>query len=174
MSGWLTTIKTPSVPQEAERSGSIEPVVSSERSILCTVSEEGSGSQHTLFRASREPREPEDTSHSFEEIASVAIFAEVGGSYETPIVPTRSRAPNFRSFRGWRRPCAGSSSPLLATHHVAGWSAPVEVELGRLIAAIVDQFRQLSAHASSITLDIDDTFDPCTSHNSSFTVRRPF
>ncbi len=106
----------------------------------------------------REWRDPERIEHSVEEMLKLRMFAIAAGYEDANDCDSLRYDPVFKMAVG-RLPENGDplcSQPTMSRLE----NAPSKIELGRLMAAMVDQYCESYARKpGSIVLDIDDTFD---------------
>ena len=106
----------------------------------------------------RDRRKPERIEHSFEEMLRLRMFAIAAGYEDANDCDALRHDPVFKMAVG-HAPESGDalcSQPTMSRLE----NAPSKIEIGRLMAAMVDQFcDSYQRTPSSITLDIDDTFD---------------
>jgi hypothetical protein len=111
----------------------------------------------------REWREPERIEHSLEEMLKLRMFAIAAGYEDANDCDSLRHDPVFKMAVG-RLPENGDplcSQPTMSRLE----NAPSKIELGRLMAAMVDQYCESYARKPrSIVLDIDDTFDAVHGH----------
>src|SRR5205814_898868 len=111
----------------------------------------------------REWRDPERIEHSVEEMIRLRMFAIASGYEDADDCDSLRYDPVFKMAVG-RLPESGDplcSQPTMSRLE----NAPSKIEIARLMAAMVDQFCDSYRRApSSITLDIDDTFDAVHGH----------
>ena len=106
----------------------------------------------------RDRRKPERIEHSFEEMLRLRMFAIAAGYEDADDCDALRHDPVFKMAVGH---APESGDPLCSQPTMSRLeNAPSKIEIGRLMAALVDQFCDSYRRApSSITLDIDDTFD---------------
>jgi len=106
----------------------------------------------------REWRDPERIEHSVEEMLKLRMFAIAAGYEDANDCDSLRYDPVFKMAVG-RLPENGDplcSQPTMSRLE----NAPSKIELGRLMAAMVDHYCESYARKpGSIVLDIDDTFD---------------
>jgi hypothetical protein len=106
----------------------------------------------------RDRRKPERIEHSFEEMLRLRMFAIAAGYEDANDCDALRHDPVFKMAVGH---APESGDPLCSQPTMSRLeNAPSKIEIGRLMAAMVDQFcDSYQRTPSSITLDIDDTFD---------------
>lgn len=106
----------------------------------------------------REWRKPELIVHSLEEMLRLRMFAIAAGYEDADDCDSLRHDPVFKMAVG-HTPESGAplcSQPTMSRLE----NAPSKIEIGRMMAAMVDQFCDSYSRAPrNITLDIDDTFD---------------
>ena len=111
----------------------------------------------------REWRAPERIEHSLEEMLKLRMFAIAAGYEDANDYDSLRHDPMFKMAVG-RLPENGDplcSQPTMSRLE----NAASKIELGRLMAAMVDQYCESYARRPrSIVLDIDDTFDAVHGH----------
>lgn len=111
----------------------------------------------------RDRRNPLLIEHTMEEMLRLRIFAIAAGYEDADDCDSLRHDPVFKMAVG-RLPESGSplcSQPTMSRLE----NTPSKLEIARAMAAMVDQFCASYRHApSSITLDIDDTFDAVHGH----------
>src|SRR5438874_7249519 len=111
----------------------------------------------------REWRDPERIEHSLVEMLKLRMFAIAAGYEDANDCGSLRHDPVFKMAVG-RLPESGDalcSQPTMSRLE----NAPSKIELGRMMAAMVDQFCDSYSHKPrSIVLDIDDTFDAVHGH----------
>jgi hypothetical protein len=111
----------------------------------------------------RDKRDPDLIEHSLEEMLKLRIFAIAAGYEDADDCDWLRHDPIFKMAVG-RLPDTGEplcSQPTMSRLE----NAPSKLEIARAMAAMVDQFCESYRRApSSITLDIDDTFDAVHGH----------
>lgn len=121
------------------------------------------GLAQRLASCIREWRQPESIVHPLEEILRLRMFAIASGYEDANDCDRLRHDPIFKMAVGH---APGSGDPLCSQPTMSRLeNAPSKIELARLMAAMVDQFCDSYRRApSSITLDIDDTFDAVHGH----------
>src|SRR3954454_24603842 len=111
----------------------------------------------------RDRRKPERIEHSFEEMLRLRMFAIAAGYEDANDCDALRHDPVFKMAVGH---APESGDPLCSQPTMSRLeNAPSKIEIGRLMAAMVDQFcDSYQRTPSSITLDIDDTFDAVHGH----------
>jgi hypothetical protein len=111
----------------------------------------------------RDKRDPDLIEHSIEEMLKLRMFAIAAGYEDADDCDSLRHDPIFKMAVG-RLPRTGEplcSQPTMSRLE----NAPSRIEIARAMAAMVDQFCESYRRApSSITLDIDDTFDAVHGH----------
>jgi hypothetical protein len=111
----------------------------------------------------RDRRKPEAIVHSLEEMLRLRMFAIAAGYADADDCDRLRHDPIFKMAVG-HAPQSGDalcSQPTMSRLE----NAPSKIEIARLMAAMVDQYCDSYRRApSSITLDIDDTFDAVHGH----------
>lgn len=111
----------------------------------------------------RDKRDPDLIEHSLEEMLKLRMFAIAAGYEDADDCDSLRYDPIFKMAVG-RLPRTGEplcSQPTMSRLE----NAPSRIEIARAMAAMVDQFCESYRRApSSITLDIDDTFDAVHGH----------
>jgi len=111
----------------------------------------------------RDKRDPDLIGHPVEEMLKLRIFAIAAGYEDADDCDWLRHDPIFKMAVG-RLPDTGDplcSQPTMSRLE----NAPSKIEIARAMAAMVDQFCESYRRApSSITLDIDDTFDAVHGH----------
>jgi hypothetical protein len=106
----------------------------------------------------RDRRNPERIEHTLEEMLRLRMFSIAAGYEDADDCDSLRHDPIFKMAVG-RAPESGNalcSQPTMSRLE----NAPGKIEIARLMAALVDLFCDSYRRApSSITLDIDDTFD---------------
>jgi hypothetical protein len=106
----------------------------------------------------RDRRQPERIEHTFEEMLRLRMFAIAAGYQDANDCDALRHDPIFKMAVG-RAPASGEalcSQPTMSRLE----NAPSRIEIARLMAAMVDQFcASYRRPPTTITLDIDDTFD---------------
>ncbi len=106
----------------------------------------------------KDKRDPDLILHTVEEMLRLRMFAIASGYEDADDCDSLRYDPIFKMAVG-RLPESGDplcSQPTMSRLE----NAPSKIEIARLMAAMVDQFCESYRRApSSITLDIDDTFD---------------
>ena len=103
-------------------------------------------------------RKPERIEHPLEEMLRLRMFAIAAGYEDADDCDTLRDDPIFKMAAGH---APESGDPLCSQPTMSRLeNAPSKIEIGLLMAAMVDQFCDSYRRTpSSITLDIDDTFD---------------
>jgi hypothetical protein len=111
----------------------------------------------------REWRKPEAIVHPLEEMLRLRMFAIAAGYEDGDDCDSLRHDPIFKMAVGH---APESGDPLCSQPTMSRLeNAPSKIEIARLMAAMVDQFCDSYRRApSSITLDIDDTFDAVHGH----------
>src|SRR5882672_7675835 len=111
----------------------------------------------------REWRKPEAIVHPLEEMLRLRMFAIAAGYEDGDDCDSLRHDPIFKMAVGH---APESGNPLCSQPTMSRLeNAPSKIEIARLMAAMVDQFCDSYRRApSSITLDIDDTFDAVHGH----------
>ena len=111
----------------------------------------------------RDRRKPERIEHPLEEMLRLRMFAIAAGYEDANDCDALRHDPIFKMAVGH---APESGDPLCSQPTMSRLeNAPSKIEIGRLMAAMVDQFCDSYRRApSSITLDIDDTFDAVHGH----------
>ena len=111
----------------------------------------------------REWRKPEAIVHPLEEMLRLRMFAIAAGYEDGNDCDSLRHDPIFKMAVGH---APESGDPLCSQPTMSRLeNAPSKIEIARLMAAMVDQFCDSYRRApSSITLDIDDTFDAVHGH----------
>src|SRR5271168_335062 len=111
----------------------------------------------------RDRRKPERIEHTIEEMLKLRMFAIAAGYEDADDCDSLRHDPVFKMAVG-RLP--RTSEPLCSQPTMSRLeNAPSKIEIARLMAAMVDQFCDSYRRTpSSITLDIDDTFDAVHGH----------
>jgi hypothetical protein len=121
------------------------------------------GLAERLASCIREWRKPESIVHPIEEMLRLRMFAIAAGYEDADDCDSLRHDPVFKMAVG-HAPASGDplcSQPTMSRLE----NAPSKIEIARLMAAMVDQFCDSYRRApSSITLDIDDTFDAVHGH----------
>ncbi len=116
-----------------------------------------------LVSCMRDRRDPERIDHSLDEMLRLRMFAIASGYEDADDCDFLRHDPLFKMAVG-RLPESGEplcSQPTMSRLE----NAPSKIELGRLMAAMVDQFCESYRRApDAITLDIDDTCDTVHGH----------
>jgi len=111
----------------------------------------------------RDKRDPDLIEHTLEEMLRLRMFAIAAGYEDADDCDSLRHDPIFKMAVG-RLPESGDplcSQPTMSRLE----NAPSKIEIARAMAAMVDQFCKSYPRApSSITLDIDDTFDAVHGH----------
>ena len=111
-----------------------------------------------LAASMRDRRDPERIEHTLEEMLRLRMFAIACGYEDANDCGVLRHDPAFKMAVG-RLPASGDplcSQPTMSRLE----NAPSRIEIARLMRAMVDQFCASWKRApTSITLDIDDTFD---------------
>jgi len=111
----------------------------------------------------REWRQPEAIVHPLEEMLRLRMFAIAAGYEDGDDCDSLRHDPIFKMAVGH---APESGDPLCSQPTMSRLeNAPSKIEIARLMAAMVDQFCDSYRRTpSSITLDIDDTFDAVHGH----------
>jgi len=131
--------------------------------LLLRGAERKLGLADRLASCIREWRKPERIEHPLAEMLRLRMFAITSGYEDADDCDWLRSDPIFKMAVG-RLPESGDSlcsQPTMSRLE----NAPSKVEIARLMAAMVDQFCKSYRRApTSITLDIDDTFDAVHGH----------
>jgi hypothetical protein len=123
------------------------------------------GLAERLASCIREWRKPELIVHSLEEMLRLRMFAIAAGYEDADDCDSLRHDPVFKMAVG-HTPESGAplcSQPTMSRLE----NAPSKIEIGRMMAAMVDQFCDSYSRAPrNITLDIDDTFERFTAISS--------
>ena len=149
----------PSVSRKKVSMGFDGGQLSSDAGVLLLRSVERKlGLAERLASCIREWRKPELIVHSLEEMLRLRMFAIAAGYEDADDSDSLRHDPVFKMAVG-HKPESGAplcSQPTMSRLE----NAPSKIEIGRMMAAMVDQFCDSYSRAPrNITLDIDDTFD---------------
>ena len=160
----LLPFDLPSVARKKVRVGFDGGQLSSDAGVLLLRSvEKKLGLAERLASCIREWRKPESIVHPLEEMLRLRMFAIASGYEDADDCDSLRHDPIFKIAVGH---APESGDPLCSQPTMSRLeNAPSKIEIARLMAAMVDQFCDSYRRApSSITLDIDDTFDAVHGH----------
>jgi Transposase DDE domain group 1 len=160
----LLPFDLPSVARKKVRVGFDGGQLSSDAGVLLLRSvEKKLGLAVRLASCIREWRKPESIVHPLEEMLRLRMFAIASGYEDADDCDWLRHDPIFKMAVGH---APESGDPLCSQPTMSRLeNAPSKIEIARLMAAMVDQFCDSYRRApSSITLDIDDTFDAVHGH----------
>jgi hypothetical protein len=160
----LLPFDLPAVARKKVRVGFDGGQLSSDAGVLLLRSvEKKLGLAERLASCIREWRKPESIVHPLEEMLRLRMFAIASGYEDSDDCDWLRHDPIFKMAVGH---APESGDPLCSQPTMSRLeNAPSKIEIARLMAAMADQFCDSYRRApSSITLDIDDTFDAVHGH----------